>query len=89
MHFLLVWIKNFDQSPLSIDNVISTEIPLEGAPGTKEQKLHNLVMKHMIHGNSISAVSMTAKLASVAEVTVVKVFFSDHRRRLPSEGGTD
>ena len=61
MH-LLFWIENFDETPQNIDNVISAEIPPEGAPGSKERELHELVpgskerelhelvMKHMIHG---------------------------------------
>ena len=49
MH-LLIWIKNFDETPNNINNVISTEIPQQGEPGSKDRELYDLVMKHMIHG---------------------------------------
>ena len=47
---LLIWIKNFDETPSNINNGISTETPQHGAPGSKDSKLRDLVMKHMIHG---------------------------------------
>eukprot|EP00956_Cyclotella_meneghiniana_P038178 scaffold149794_cov40-Cyclotella_meneghiniana.AAC.3 len=101
MH-LLVWIKNFDQSPHNIDNVISTEVPPEGAPGTKEQELHDLVMKHMIHGpcgdghrTNLSCQNncKNGKCGRgfpkdyASTTTVGEGAFPNYRRRHPSEGG--
>ena len=47
---LLVWIKDFEETPENIDNIISTEIPPLGEPGSQEREFHDLVVKYMVHG---------------------------------------
>lgn len=101
MH-LLFWIENFDETPQNIDNVISAEIPPEGAPGSKERELHELVMKHMIHGpcgdgfrNNLSCMknSKNGKCGRnfpKSDDVVTSVgdgCFPNYRRRSPQEGG--
>lgn len=49
MH-LIIWIENFSKTPSNIDNIICAEIPPKGRPNSPEQRLYDLVMKHMIHG---------------------------------------
>lgn len=101
MH-LLFWIENFDETPQNIDNVILAEIPPEGAPGSKERELHELVMKHMIHGpcgdgfrNNLSCMknSKNGKCGRnfpKSDDVVTSVgdgCFPNYRRRSPQEGG--
>ena len=42
---LLIWIKDFQPSPENINNIICTELPNEGDPGTKEQEFRELVLE--------------------------------------------
>jgi hypothetical protein len=101
MH-LLIWIKNFDETPNNINNVISTEIPQQGEPGSKDRELYDLVMKHMIHGpcgdgyrSNLSCLNKSRNgqcgrgfPKSYEVVTSVgDGCFPNYRRRSPVEGG--
>jgi hypothetical protein len=88
--------------PSNIDNVISAEIPPEGPEGSKQEELHNLVIKHMIHGTCGSAgrsnlscmkKSRNGKCGrdfpkSFSSTTSVgDGCYPDYRRRASNEGG--
>jgi len=47
---ILIWLENFNITTFNIDNMISAEIPLMGIEGSKERRLHDLVIEKMIHG---------------------------------------